>query len=172
MILMNLQLLTSFALDGFAIAAETLVGRAVGKKDIRGFYFQVKACIQWSGIFGLMFVVSYYVFGPLFISLMTSLSDVKSVALKCLPWVVILPLISVPGFIFDGVFIGAACSKPLRNSILFSSFIVFLPLWYATQPLGNQGLWLAYTCFILARGVYLSIVFSGKKNNILFNKSI
>lgn len=169
MILMNLQLLTSFALDGFAIAAETLVGRAVGKRDKQDFYIQVKSCAQWSGIFGLIFVVGYYMFGPLLVSLMTSLTDVKFIAMKSLHWVVILPLISVPGFLLDGVFIGAAYSKPLRNSILFSSLIVFFPVWYVSQPLANQGLWLAYTCFILARGVYLSIVLSTKNKILLQN---
>ena len=169
MILMNLQLLTSFALDGFAIAAEALVGRAVGKKDKQDFCTQVKSCAQWSGIFGLIFMVGYYMFGPLLVSLMTSLTDVKFIAMKSLPWVVILPLISVPGFLLDGVFIGAAYSKPLRNSILFSSLIVFFPVWYVSQPLANQGLWLAYTCFIAARGVYLSIVLITKNKMLLQN---
>lgn len=169
MILMNLQLLTSFALDGFAIAAETLVGRAVGKRDKQDFYSQVKACAQWSGIFGLIFVAGYYMFGPMLVSLMTSLNDVKSIAMKSLPWVIVLPLISVPGFLLDGVFIGAAWSKPLRNSILFSSLIVFFPVWYASQPLVNQGLWLAYTCFILARGIYLSIELITKNKKLLKN---
>lgn len=156
MILMNLQLLTSYALDGFAIAAETLVGRAVGSQDKQDFYYQVKACTQWSLIFGVIFMASYYFLGPMFIGLMTSLSAVKIVALHSLPWVIFLALISVPGFLLDGVFIGAAWSKPLRNAILFSSLIIFLPIWYFSQLLLNQGLWLAYTSFILARGIYLT----------------
>lgn len=162
MILMNLQLVTSFALDGFAIAAETLVGRAVGQKNKEEFYAQVKACAAWSLIFGLIFVVAYYSFGPMLITLMTSLPEVKSIALKSLPWVIILPLISVPGFLLDGVFIGAARSKPLRNSILFASLFIFFPVWYLSQPLANQGMWLAFTSFILARGIYLSAVLKTK----------
>lgn len=167
LILMNLQLLTSFALDGFAIAAEALVGRAVGKRDKQDFYLQIKACAQWSGIFSLIFVLGYYIFGPLLVSLMTSLKEVKFIALKSIPWVVILPLISVPGFLLDGVFIGSAHSKPLRNSILFSSLVIFLPTWYVSQPLANQGLWLAYTCFMLARGVYLAVVLFFKNKRLL-----
>ena len=157
MILMNFQMLTSYALDGFAIAAETLVGRAIGKKDKQDFFFQIKACAAWSGILSLMFVIAYYLIGPSLVVCMTSIADVKSIALKSLPWVIILPLLSAPGFLLDGVHIGAAWSKPLRNSILFSSLMVFLPVWYFSQTLANQGLWLAYTCFILARGIYLSI---------------
>jgi len=169
MILMNLQLLTSFALDGFAIAAETLVGRAVGKRDKQGFYHQVKACTQWSLILGLMFMAGYFLFGSALISLMTSLATVKVIALQSLPWVILLPLISVPGFLLDGVFIGAAWSKPLRNAILFSSLIVFFPIWYLSQPLLNQGLWLTYTCFILARGIYLTFELSNKHKQLLRN---
>ncbi len=157
MILMNLQLLTSYALDGFAIAAETLVGRAIGKQDKEDFFIQIKATAKWSGLLGLGFVVIYYLFGPSLIALMTSISDVQSLALKSLPWVIMLPLIAAPGFLLDGVCIGAAWSRPLRNAILFSSLIVFLPVWYCSQSLGNQGLWLAYTCFMLSRGIYLSV---------------
>lgn len=169
MILMNLQLLTSFALDGFAIAAETLVGRAVGKRDKQDFYHQVKACMQWSLIFGLMFMAGYYFFGSTLISLMTSLATVKATAFHSLPWVILLALISVPGFLLDGVFIGAAWSKPLRNATLFSSLIVFFPIWYLFQQLLNQGLWLAYTCFILARGIYLTFELSNKHKYLLRN---
>ena len=157
MILMNLQMITSFALDGFAIAAETLVGRAIGKQDQQDFFLQVKACAAWSGIFGFMLVIIYALLGPSLVALMTSITEVKLLALKNLPWIIILPLISVPGFLLDGVYIGATWSKPLRNAILFSSLIVFLPVWYLSQALGNQGLWLAYACFILARGIYLLI---------------
>ncbi|QBR84771.1 MATE family efflux transporter [Legionella israelensis] len=169
MILMNLQLLTSFALDGFAIAAETLVGRAVGKRDEQDFYHQVKACAQWSLIFGLMFMAGYYLFGSALISMMTSLATVRAIALHSLPWVILLPLISVPGFLLDGVFIGAAWSKPLRNAILFSSLIVFFPIWYFSQPLLNQGLWLSYTCFILARGIFLTFELRNKHKHLLKN---
>ncbi|MDF1758573.1 MAG: MATE family efflux transporter [Legionellaceae bacterium] len=165
MILMNLQLLASFALDGFAIVAETLVARAIGNKNKQDLYFQIKSCAQWSCLFGMIFVVVYYIFGPLFVSLMTSLPGVKSIALDSLPWLVILPLVSVPGFLLDGVFIGLACSIPLRNSILFSCLFVFLPIWYLSQELNNQGLWLSYTCFMLARGIYLFVVFSTKNKS-------
>lgn len=167
LILMNLQMLTSYALDGFAIAAETLIGRAVGKRNRQDFIYQVKACAQWASVFGLIIVICYYLVGSWLISIMTSLPEIKSIALKSLPWVVLLPLISAPAFLLDGIFIGAAWSKPLRNSILVSSFLIFFPIWYATQALSNQGLWLAYTCFILARGIYLLFELRNKREILL-----
>lgn len=156
LLLMNLQILTSYALDGFAIAAETLVGRAIGRGNKLDFWRQVESCAKWSVLFSLFFVIIYALFGTMLVSLMTSLKDVKVIALKSLVWIVFLPLISMPSFLLDGVFIGAAWSKPLRNSILFASLLVFFPVWYFTQSLLNQGLWLAFTSFILARGVYLA----------------
>ncbi len=157
-ILMNMQLCTSFALDGFAIAAETLVGRAVGNNDTRDFYRQINDCAHWSGVFALTITCAYFLFGPLLISFMTSLAAVKRIAMHSLLWVVCLPLLSMPGFLLDGIFIGAADSKPLRNSMVFATLFVFIPTWYLSQALANQGLWLAYTCFMLARGAYLSVV--------------
>lgn len=171
LLLMNLQILTSYALDGFAIAAETLVGRAIGRRDMQDFWRQVKLCARWSLFFSLVFVIFYLLFGTLLISLMTSIKDVKVVALKSLPWIIFLPLISMPSFLLDGVFIGAAWSKSLRNSILFASLLVFFPVWHFSKPLVNQGLWLAYTSFITARGVYLALALrKSKASRALYTK--
>ncbi len=160
MILMHFQLLASYALDGFAIAAETLIGRAIGEKNPKAFSAQLNACAKWSVLFGTVLMLLYAVLGPLIIKLLTSLPEVTTQAMQSLPWVIILPLLSVPGFLLDGVFIGATWSKPLRNSILFASLFVFFPIWYLSTPLLNQGLWLAYTAFICARGIYLFISLS------------
>lgn len=157
LILMNLYILTGYALDGFAIAAEALIGRAVGNKNDIEFKQQIKACAWWSCLFGIIFMLAYALFGPWLIALMTSLPEVQSIALQSLPWVIALALVCVPGFLLDGVFIGAAWSKPLRDTILIASVLVFLPIWYFSQGLGNQGLWLAFTCFNLARGAYLAL---------------
>lgn len=164
MILMNLQITMSYAMDGFAIAAETLIGRAISRKNRLDFFNQVKACAKWSFAFSVIFSLIYYVFGAYIISLMTSLIAVKKVALEALPWVYFLPILSVAGFLLDGVYIGAAWSKELRNAILFASIFVFLPVWFFSRPLANQGLWLAYTSFMIARGVYLLISLQFKKN--------
>ena len=162
MILMNFQMIASYALDGFAIAAETLVGQAVGQNDQQALLKKVKACALWSILFSSLLTLFYFLFGGMLIDLQTSIPDIKATAHQYLFWIIVLPILSAPGFLFDGVFIGAAWSKQLRNAIIVSSILIFFPVWYFTQPLGNTGLWLAYVGFIVCRGLYLGYSFTKK----------
>jgi MATE family, multidrug efflux pump len=154
-ILMHMQLVMSYALDGFAIAAETLIGDAVGKNDTRAFKQRLYECGKWSLLTMALFMFVFFVFGQTIINLMTNIQVIRDYASHYLIWIILLPLVSTPSFLLDGVFIGATWSKPLRNTIVFASIIVFFPLWALSRPLGNHGLWLAYSCFILSRGIYL-----------------
>ena len=41
----------------------------------------------------------------------------------------------------------------MRDIMLISSFLVFLPAWYTFSFMGNHGLWLALTLFLASRGI-------------------
>ena len=152
-VLMNLQNLTSFGLDGLAHAAEALVGKAVGAQRRDALERSVRLCLKWSLIFSVGFVVAYTLAGPLFIRTLTDLPDVRSTAMEYLPWLIVSPLVSVWSFLYDGVYVGATQAKSMRNIMLFSTFAVFLPAWFLLQGLGNHGLWLAFTLFMASRGI-------------------
>jgi len=70
-----------------------------------------------------------------------------------------MPLVSIWCFLLDGIFIGATRGKEMRNSMLVCTFVCFLPLWYMFQFLDNHGLWLAFTLFILVRGITLGLYY-------------
>ncbi len=156
-VLMNLQTLTSFALDGFAHAAEALVGKAVGQKRREALERAVNASLKWSLIFAIGFCAFYVVAGPLLIRVLTDLSDVRETAMRFLPWLIISPLVSVWSFLYDGVFVGATRAREMRDIMLFSTLIIFLPAWFLLQGLGNHGLWLAFTLFMASRGIGMHI---------------
>lgn len=155
-VLLNFQTLMALGLDGFANAAEALVGKAVGAGDRRSFVESVKTAAWWSIIVALVFSLAYAVGGRLFINLMTSIREVQLTGYQYLPWMVVSPLISVWCFLLDGVFIGATRSREMRDMMLISTFIVFIPAWYFLQFLGNHGLWLAFMLFFAARGASLA----------------
>ena len=67
------------------------------------------------------------------------------------------PLVSVWCFLYDGVYVGATRAKEMRNIMLVSTLVVFLPAWYLLQPLGNDGLWLAFLVFMASRGIGMHI---------------
>jgi len=152
-ILMNLQYLLAYALDGIANAAEALVGRAVGARDPAALRLTVQRCLRWSLVFAAIFAATYAVLGNQLISAMTSIGAVAATAREFLPWLVLSPLVSVWAFLYDGVFVGATWPREMRLVMMASTFGVFLPAWYLSQPLGNHGLWLAFTIFMAARGL-------------------
>ncbi len=157
-VLLNFQTFMAYALDGFAHAAEALVGKSTGEKQIRLLRRQVRSCGLWSSIVAMLFALVYLWFGKHIIFMLTDLHDVRQLALLYLPWSVIMPLIAFPCYLFDGVFIGAMHSKQMRNSMIFS-LAVYLGCWYYTQPLMNHGLWLSMISFMLARSISMAIIY-------------
>jgi MATE family, multidrug efflux pump len=156
-VLMNLQNLTSFALDGIAHAAEALVGKAVGERRRSALEQSVRLCLKWSLIFAAGIAATYAVAGQPLIRLLTDLPAVREAAMRFLPWLVVSPLISVWPFLYDGVYVGATRAREMRNFMLISTVLVFLPAWYLLRGFGNHGLWLAFMLFMASRGIGMHI---------------
>ena len=156
-VLMNLQTLTAFALDGFAHAAEALVGKAIGEKRRAALEKSVQLALKWSLIFAVGICAIYFLAGPLLVRMLTDLQDVRDTAMRYLPWLIISPLVSVWSYLYDGVYVGATRAREMRNIMVFSTLLVFLPAWFLLQGLGNHGLWLAFTLFMASRGISMHI---------------
>ena len=84
---------------------------------------------------------------------MTGLEAVRAAALAYLPYLVALPPVAVFAFLFDGVFIGATRTAPMRNGMVLALAVFLLFAWALKGPLGNHGLWLAMLAFMAARGL-------------------
>jgi MATE family multidrug resistance protein len=158
-LLMNFQLFLSYALDGIAYSAEALVGKATGSGDRRGMLLAVKRTLQWSLLFSGLFCLAYLLTGEYVIDLLTNIDSIRLAARDYLPWLIIAPLISVWSFLYDGVFVGATRSREMMLVMAGSMLIIFLPTWLLSRPLGNHGLWLAFTMFMAGRGVGMHILF-------------
>jgi len=152
-VLMNLLNLTAFAMDGLAHAAEALVGKATGARDRQALQRSVQLTLRWSLYFAMGFSVLFWITGPLFIRILTDIPEVVDTTLQYLPWMMVAPVIAFWAYIYDGVFVGATRAKEMRNSMVASTFLVFVPAWFALRFLGNHGLWLAFMIFLASRGI-------------------
>lgn len=152
-ILMNMQHLLSFALDGLAHAAEALVGKAVGANNRAALEESVRLILRSSFVVAISIAAAFYLGGPYLIRLLTDLPEVRDTTLTFLPWLILSPVVSVWSFIYDGVFVGATRAREMRNIMLISSILVFIPAWYALRFLGNHGLWLAFMIFLGSRAI-------------------
>jgi MATE family multidrug resistance protein len=161
-VLLQFQNLTSFGLDGIAHAAEALVGKAIGEKRRDVLVHSVQLTLKWSVIFATGFTVVYFAAGPLIISILTDLPEVRDTAIRYLPWMIASPIVSVWCFLYDGVYVGATRARDMRNIMVTSTLLVFLPAWYFLQPYGNDGLWLAFLLFMASRGIGMHIGYKTK----------
>jgi MATE family multidrug resistance protein len=158
-VLMNFQHITAYLLDGLANAAEALVGRAVGEGSLAGLTQAVRVSLQWSLVVAVIFSVLYFLAGRQLINLLTGLPEIRSLAMDYLPWMILSPVVSVWSFLYDGVYVGATRAREMRNTMLFSTLVVFLPAWFIFRGLHNHGLWLAFTFFMAARGLSMGWIY-------------
>ena len=152
-VLMNLLHLVSFALDGLAHAAEALVGKATGAKDRQALQRSVLLTLRWSLWFAIGFSILFWFTGPVFVRLLTDIPEVVDTTLTFLPWMILTPVIAFWAYLYDGVFVGATRAREMRNSMVLSTFVVFVPAFFAFRFLGNHGLWLAFIIFMASRGI-------------------
>ena len=158
-VLFHFQTFMAYGLDGFAHAAEALVGKAVGARNRQAYFDAIRTCTLWALFASIGFAVIYILLGDLIIDALTDINAVRETAYHYLPWVALLPLVSVWSFLFDGIYIGATRAMEMRNTMLFSAFFIYLPVWYLLLPLNNHGLWLAFVCFIAARAISMAVMF-------------
>ena len=103
----------------------------------------------------------YLGFGRELVGLFTNQAAVREMALRYLPWAVALPVVSVGGFQLDGVFIGATRARELRDSMLLSLAGFLVLALGLVRWMGNDGLWCAFCCFMVLRGVTLGLRLPG-----------
>jgi MATE family multidrug resistance protein len=165
-ILLNFQTFMAYGLDGFANAAEALVGAAVGARDRAALDGAIRASTLWALGTALAFALAYAGFGRGIVALLTSDPAVRASAGLYLPWAIVSPLISVWGFQLDGIFIGATRSGDLRRAMV-ASFVIFLAAALILKPVfGNHGLWAALMIFMAARGLTLGGLLPGLKRTV------
>ena len=158
-VLITFLLVISNGLDGFANAAEALIGEAVGRNSRRQFKTVFRVAFRWSLWGSVLFTVAFVLGGRFLIGLLTGIEEVRATAWDYLPWLWMLPLASVWGFLLDGVFIGATRTRDMQNTMLFSALVVFLPVWWLTTGWGNHGLWFSLICLMLARAISMGWLF-------------
>lgn len=164
-VLITFLMVISNGLDGFANAAEALVGEAVGQGSRRRFRTACRAALRWSLWGTLLFTLLFVLAGPTLIGLLTSIDQVRATAGQYLPWLWLLPLAAVGGFLLDGIFIGATRTRDMQNTMLFSALLVFLPVWWLTTPWGNHGLWFSLITLMLARATSMGWLFLRHNKN-------
>ena len=151
--------LISYGLDGFAHAAEALVGEAIGKRKADHLMLVARRS-TW-----LAFLVAFLMSGffalakPIILPLFTNQPELQEAVSSIWLWLLIIPPVSVLAFQMDGIFVGAAQGREMRNSmviavIIFAVTLASLAFFESTLP-RLDALLLAFILYLAARGILL-----------------
>jgi MATE family multidrug resistance protein len=165
-VLLNFHWIAAYGLDGFANATEALVGEAVGADRRQDYRSVLKATATSAFAVAILVSLVYLAFGRQIIAVFTNQAAIQTLAAHYLPWVIVLPVVSVWSFLFDGIFIGATRASELRDSMLIS-FVGFLGLAIVLSwKFGNDGLWAAMLAFMALRGLTLGLRLPGVERKV------
>lgn len=157
-ILLQLWYISAYGVDGFAFAAESLVGKFKGANDFEKLKESVKWTMGWGLSLGLLVSMIYFLFGKSIITIFTDKPEVIEAGLVVIIWTVFAPLINSICFVWDGIYIGATATAAMRNSMLIATILVFVPVYFIAEPiLGVHALWMSMAAFMIVRGITLSI---------------
>lgn len=154
-ILINLLMFMSNALDGFAAASESMVGQSIADKQYKRLKPIIKASGLWSLIAAIIFTLILAVTYDSIFALLTSQQDVITLLNTLSLWLIFLPLAGFASYWLDGIYIGMASASEMKNSVIFSLILIFLPLVYLFSFWEYHGLWLAMYGFLTARAIWL-----------------
>ena len=152
-LLMQLFLMVSYVMDGFANAGEALSGKYYGAGNRQSLQTTVHHIFIWGASLAVAFTVVYVVGGKPFLGLLTDEPSVVTASADFVWWAYLVPLISVAAFMWDGIFIGLTASRQMLQS-MFAAAVTFFALYYLLHPsFGNHGLWAAFLGFLFVRGM-------------------
>lgn len=162
-LLMQLFMLFSYMMDGFAFAGEALAGRYIGARDGRMLRLSIRNLFLWGAAVSVVFTVFYWVVGDGFLSLLTSDADVISASREYSVWALVIPVAGMSAFIWDGVFIGATMTRRMLLSMAVAMAVFFGVYVLLFPSMGNHALWLAFILYLACRGLVQTVLFFSRR---------
>jgi len=160
-IALNIWFICAFVIDGYASAGNMMSGKLYGAHDVENLIVLRKKLTKYGLVVGLLLLLIlgafYYPIGRLY----SNNELVREQFYKTF-WIAIAmqPLCAV-AFIYDGMYKGMGKMKTLRNLLLLTTFLGFIPVLLISNyfDLMLYGVWLAFAVWIFLRGLILKLDF-------------
>ncbi len=166
-VLLQFLHITAYALDGFAFAAEALVGQAVGRGDRARLRRGAILSSLWGAVVTLALCAVFALGGGAIIDLMTTAENVRQEARLYLIYMIFAPAFGLASWMLDGIFIGATRAADMRNMMAISLAIYIAAAMLLVPSLGNHGLWLSLLISFVARGITLGLRYPSLERSVM-----
>ena len=161
---LNIWFLGAFMIDGYSSAGNILSGKLLGAKDYQTLLKLSRKLTKYGFVIGGCLTI----FGGLFYESIGTVFTKDPVVLEKFYasfWIILAmqPLCAIT-FIFDGMYKGMGEMKILRNLLLLSTGVVFIPVLLVFDAFDYKlhAIWIAFTCWIVVRGFPLILLFRWK----------
>ena len=158
-LMMQLFLLVSYIMDGFANAGEAMSGKYYGAGDRSSLQQTVSHLFSWGFLMATAFTIVYVIGGKPFLGLLTDEPSVVKASADYVWWAYLIPFVSTGAFLWDGIFIGLTASRQMLQSMFAAAFTFFALYYLLRTPFGNHGLWAAFLGYLLVRGVVQTFLY-------------
>ena len=158
-LLMQLYLLFSYVLDGFAFAGEALGGRYYGARNQQAFHSVVRHVFLWGAAMTVAFTLAYALGGGLLLRLLTDDASVIAAARPYFFWALLVPVVGVTAFVWDGVFIGITATRGMLVSSAVATALFFVLWLLLHSQWGNHALWFAFILYLATRSLTQTLLF-------------
>jgi len=165
-VLLQFLHIAAHGLDGFALAAETLVGQAFGKKDRSILRKSIIVCSKLAFLLSCIMAISFLLFGSSLIDLMTTAENVRLEAKSYIIFITLVPILGVSAYMLDGIFIGATKTKDMRNMMFITLIFYVIALLLLVPYFQNTGLWSALLISFIVRGATLAFRYPSLEKSI------
>ena len=158
-LLLQLYLLFSYVMDGFAYAGEAVCGRYYGARNRVAFVGTLRRLFFWGGLMTVAFTAVYAIGGTPFLRLLTTDESVILASAEYFPWAVAIPAAGVLAFIWDGVFVGITATRAMLLSLVVAAAAFFATYLALAGLMGNHALWLAMIVYLFMRGMAETVAY-------------
>lgn len=158
-LLMQLFLLFSYVMDGFANAGEALGGRYYGARNTAAFRDTVRRLFVWGTIIAALFTLVYATGGAAFLRLLTDDESVIRASADYFPWAVAIPAAGMAAFVWDGIYIGITATRGMLIALATAATLFFATYLGLSGLMGNHALWLAMIVYIASRGLVQTLLY-------------
>ncbi|NND32979.1 MAG: MATE family efflux transporter [Saprospiraceae bacterium] len=149
----------SYGIDGFAYAAESLVGKYKGARNYNRGNKAIKHVMLWGLVLALTFSLTYAIWSIPIFRIFTDQLPVIEASEPYLWYMAAFPLAGFICYIWDGIYIGLTASVTMRNAMLLS-LIIYVGVYYSLRSIAPvHALWIALLLFLLGRGIIQSLYF-------------
>ena len=156
-VMLQLYLLFSYFMDGFAYAGEALGGRYYGADNYRQIHQLLHRLFGWAIMVTVVFTLLYIVEGMRIVCILTNEPQVIKTTEAYITWAWFIPATGAAAFIWDGLFIGFTATRGMLVSSFIAALIFFCTYLLTVNLLGNHGLWLAQILYLSTRGIVQTI---------------